>query len=125
MINYDDIKEQYKVYTIHDIEMIHIADFAKIANRSIQATRHLIEDGNKIRKMKAFRDRSRLMIPVLELFGFPFLQAGSSQHERLILHYRKDENGVYRKTVCTECSYGNMCEERKAIEGMEVPAGDD
>lgn len=126
MINYDDIREQYKVYTIHGVEMIHIADFAKIAHRSIQATRHLIEDGNKIRHMKAFRDRSRLMIPVLELLGFPFLQAGTSEYERAILHYRRDPvDGIYKKTLCKECSYGNKCEERRTIEETIVPPGDD
>ena len=49
--------EDCKVYTIRGIEMIHIAEFAQLTGRSIQSTRHLVEDGNKVRKLKFFRDR--------------------------------------------------------------------
>lgn len=114
-----------KVYTIHNIDMIHIAEFAKLTHRSIQSTRHLIEDGNVVRKMKFFRDRSRLMIPVTELYGYPLVQAGHSPGIRAIYHY-KMVDGSFKRTLCTECSYGaSPCELRKVADALVVPKGDD
>lgn len=112
-----------KVYTINGIEMIHIAEFANITHRTPQSTRNLIENGNVLRKLKAFRDRSRLMIPVLEIYGYPLVQAGHSDYNRVIYHY-KEENGTFVKTMCPTCSFGEMCEARKTAEELIVPEGD-
>ena len=114
-----------KVYTIYGIPMIHIAEFAKLTHRSIQSTRHLIEDGNVVRKMKFFRDRSRLMIPVTELYGYPLVQAGHSPGIRAIYHY-KEVGGSFERTLCTECSYSSLpCELRRTADTLHVPEGDD
>ena len=111
---------QTKVYSYQGIEMIHIAEFAKLTNRSIPSTRHLIEQGNSIRKMKFFRDRSRIMIPVAELTGYP-LKSGQS-----IFHYVKQADGSYKKEFCTTCSFSTeFCEARKVAEELVVPKGDD
>lgn len=112
-----------KIYTIHNIDMIHISEFAKITHRSIQSTRHLIEEGNVVRKMKFFRDRSRLMIPVAEISGYPLVQAGHSEYERAIYHYTLVD-GDYVRVLCPDCSYGNMCNNREYVEKLEVPEGD-
>ena len=92
------------------IEMIHIAEFANITHRSIQSTRHLVEDGNVIRKMKFFRDRSRIMIPAAELYGYPLVKAGHSEYERAIYHYKEvyheDGTCTFEKVLCKECSFG-------------------
>lgn len=112
-----------KIYTIHGIPMIHISEFSRITHRSIQSTRHLIEDGNVVRKMKFFRDRSRLMIPVAEIEGYPLVQAGHSEYERAIYHYNL-VNGDYIRTICPDCSYGNYCTAREVAEELEVPEGD-
>lgn len=113
-----------KVYTIQGIEMIHIAEFAAITHRAIQSTRHLIEDGNVVRKMKFFRDRSRLMIPVKEIFGYPLVKAGHSPGPRQIFHYAYDENGQLQKVFCPTCTFGDMCEARREAEELIVPEGD-
>lgn len=117
--------EDCKIYTIHGIEMIHIAEFAQLTGRSIQSTRHLIEDGNKIRKMKFFRDRSRLMIPVKELWGFPLIDAGYCSGPRNVYHYVKNEDGTISKELCQECSFGDhVCKARQEAESLIVPEGD-
>lgn len=113
-----------KTYTLKGIEMIHIAEFAEITHRSIQSTRHLIEDGNKVRKLKFFRDRSRLMIPVIEITGYPLIDPGYTDLQRNIYHYMPDENGDLVKTLCKECTFGNQCEARRTAEELVVPEGD-
>lgn len=113
-----------KIYTIHGIEMIHIAEFAEITHRSIQSTRHLIEDGNKVRKLKSFRDRSRLMIPIAEIQGYPLIDPGYTDLQRNIYHYMPDENGDLVKTLCKECTFGGFCEARQKADSLIVPGGD-
>lgn len=114
-----------KIYTIHGIEMIHIAEFTQLTGRSIPSTRHLIEDGNKIRKMKFFRDRSRLMIPVKELLGYPLIDAGYCSGPRNVYHYREQEDGTFAKELCQACTFGNEpCPERQMADNLVVPEGD-
>lgn len=112
-----------KVYTISGIDMIHISEFAHITHRSVQSTRHLIEDGNTIRKMKFFRDRSRLMIPVSEIEGYPLVQAGHSDGVRAIYHYQLVD-GKYERVLCKACSYEEPCDARTKADALIVPEGD-
>ena len=114
-----------KVYTISGVEVIHIAEFARITNRSIQSTRHLIYDHIGIRLMKHFRDRSRVMIPVAELYGFPLTDKGTvAAGVRNIYHY-KLVDGKFVKTLCEKCTFGTEpCPERKAADELVVPEGD-
>lgn len=113
------IKNEVGVIT-GGIELIHIGEFARLTHRSVQSTRHLIEDGNKIRKLKFYRDRSRLLIPTIELLGYPLVNAGHCEGERNIYHY--NERG--EKILCPECSYGDKCRNRKAADALIVPEGD-
>jgi hypothetical protein len=114
-----------RIYNLEGIDYIHISEFAELTNRSIQATRHLIADGNSVRKLKAFRDRSRLMIPVTELTGYPFTNQGASNPKE-IYHYVFNEDGktMYKK-LCEKCSYSqDVCEERAKADSVVVPEGD-
>lgn len=113
-----------KIYTLNGIAMIHIAEFAQLTGRSIQSTRHLIEDGNKIRKMKFFRDRSRLMIPLTELWGYPLIDAGFCSGPRNVYHYYNNDDGTVEKRLCQECSFGEGCSMRIAADTLVVPEGD-
>lgn len=116
--------EQCKVYSMNGIEMIHIAEFARITHRSIQSTRHLIYDHIGIRTMKFFRDRSRLMIPVAELYGFPLTDQGPAVGLRNIYHY-KLVDGQFQKVLCEKCTFSDrFCAERQAAEDLVVPEGD-
>lgn len=113
-----------KVYTMNGIEMIHIAEFARITHRSIQSTRNLIENHISIRKMKFFRDRSRLMIPVTELYGFPLTDKGPKVGLPNIYHYVL-KDGEFVKELCQTCTYGTeWCPERAKAEELIVPEGD-
>ena len=113
-----------KVYKLGDLEMVHIAEFANITHRTIQSTRVLIERGNTVRKLKYYRDRSRLMIPVKELYGFPLVQAGHSVGIRQIFHYAVVD-GEYQKVLCEKCTYTTeWCDARREAEELVVPEGD-
>lgn len=117
-----------KVYTLNNIAMIHIAEFASITHRSIQSTRALIEKGNVIRKLKFYRDRSRLMIPVTELYGYPLVKAGHSKGVRQVFHYqevtREDGTIDFEKVLCTACTYDMGCDLRHTADALIVPEGD-
>lgn len=114
-----------KVYTLNGIPMIHIAEFARITHRSIQSTRHLIYDHIGLRTMKFFRDRSRVMIPVAELHGFPLTDKGTvAAGVRNIYHY-KLVDGEYQKVLCEQCTFGTEpCDARRAADELDVPEGD-
>lgn len=54
-----------------------IQDFAEKTFRSISAIRHLMFDGNKLRKLKYVEDRpGKYYIPLEELTSFPFTCSG-------------------------------------------------
>lgn len=118
------------IYTHAGIPMIHISDFAYALNRSVTSTRNLIDKGNSIRKLKAFRDKSRLMIPYVELTGFPFVLAGPTGNGKQIFHYRvvkaegAEEGVMYQRYMCPECTYGNKCKERIEADALVCPKGD-
>lgn len=113
-----------KVYTIKGVDVIHIAEFARITGRSIRSARHLVEDHIAIRLMKFYRDRSRIMIPVKELYGFPLTDKGPAAGIRNIYHYRLVD-GKFQKVLCEQCTFGTeWCSERKAAEELVVPEGD-
>lgn len=140
-------------FKIGEYEYIHIQDFADITGRSKQAIRRLIEDGNSMRRMKSLRDKSRLLIPLLELAGFPFVKQGKQMSGRDIYHYfahdvktgeyipildaiaRCDkiikEGGEWESEItfvrelCVDCTFNNaQCLPRSLAEAMEVPQGD-
>lgn len=113
-----------KVYTLQGIPMIHIAEFARITGRSIRSTRHLVEDHVAMRLMKYYRDRSRIMIPIAELYGFPLTDKGPIVGLRNIYHY-KLVDGKFVKTLCEKCTFSDeWCDERRAAEELVMPEGD-
>ena len=120
--------EKAKIYTIHGVEMMHITEFTTLTHRSNQSTRHLIEGGNVIRKMKHIYDRSRIMIPVAEMFGYPLVKPGHSEYEQPIYHYgiveREDGTKDIDRVLCKECSFGTPCAARKFAEDLVLPPSD-
>lgn len=104
--------------------MIHISEFALALNRSVTSTRHLVEGGNVIRKLKTFRDRSRLMIAAAEIEGYPFTNGGRHSGNGSIYHYRKLEGERYERVFCPECTFANGCEARKRADAIVMPEGD-
>ena len=109
-----------KIYTYEGIDYIHISEFAQATNRSLQAARVLIEKGNCIRKLKAFRDGSRLMVPIKEMYGFPFTCKGQGTSKE-IFHYTEDGT----RYLCEVCSYtSEKCSVRSIADNLVVPEGD-
>lgn len=106
------------------LELIHIMEFADKTHRSVQSLRYLIEQGGQFRKLKSFRDRSRLYIPKTELLGFPFRSRGTKDGTSTIYHYHEDEDGKWKQYVCTECTFGMGCSLRKIADNTIVPEGD-
>ena len=100
------------VFTIKGIDYVHISDFAKATHRKVTSTRHLIEDGNVVRRLKALRVRSMLFIPVAEMRGYPFSK------DSKIYHY----NDAGERRLCEECTFTNEhCLERQKADWIEVP----
>ena len=112
------------IYTIHGIEMVHITEFAQALSRSVTSTRHLVEEGNTVRKLKAFRDRSRLMIPVTEIYGYPFIESGPGNN-RKIYHFRMIEGDRFEKYLGEKCTFSHGCEVRAIADTVDCPKGDD
>lgn len=117
-----------RVYELNGIPMIHIQGVSKLIGMSLQGLRHLIIEGNSIRKMKSYRDRSRLMIPIAEIEGYPFIERGRpvSSVGMVIYHYRYNkQTGSFERYPCQTCSYTNdFCSARQKAEDLVVPEGD-
>ena len=100
-----------------NIEYAYILDVVEEYGCSVQSLRYLIKEGNVVRKMKAIRDRGRILIPVKELQGFPFVRRGSALGSREIYHYDSEGN----KVLCTACSFTNkFCESRIIADSLNV-----
>ena len=99
-------------YTIDGHEYYTIQEFCSIIKREIPTVRHLLLDGNTVRKMHYIRDRSKIFIPVEELTGFPHVNSGRQSYGLDIYHF--DENG--NRFLCKQCTYNTeVCENaRKA-----------
>lgn len=88
-------------YVIDGHEYYSIQEFSSIIKREIPTVRHLLFDGNVVRKMHYIRDKSRIFIPVEELTGFPHVNSGRQSYGLDIYHYT--EQG--ERYLCKECTY--------------------
>lgn len=113
-----------RVFTIEGIDVIHITEYANLCHRTVTSTRHLLEDGNNIRRMKYFRDRSRLLIPVAEITGYPLTDSGPGNMDKIYHYMKNEETGEYERKLCTECTFGNKCKARQAADNLVMPIGD-
>lgn len=120
-------------YTINGIEYLHIQQFVDVIGRSQMSTRRLMDAGNSIRRLKYLRDGARVMIPIKELVGFPFVNQGKQLTGKDTYHYvpyqlqddgtfkkfegsvsealkltdldNTDSDIVWRREFCEECTY--------------------
>lgn len=129
------------VYNIEGIDYLHIQQFVDLIGRSQQSTRHLINEGNSVRRMKSRRDRSRILIPLAELAGYPFVNTGAQQTAKDIYHYVpykngkrvasyhdavQDEDVEWRRELCELCTYTvEHCIFRQVADAANIPKGDD
>lgn len=132
------------VYTINGEQYLHIQSFVDLIDRRQQSTRHLIYDGNSVRRLKATRDRSRILIPVKELIGYPFINQGKQLNGKDVYHYKpfnkeneevldidkalaesdtewRKSNIEWRRCFCELCTYTlEKCERRRDAEALVV-----
>lgn len=125
------MKQLYCVTVDNDgTKYIHISDASRLTGRSIQSFRHLLLEGNTVRRMKAIRDRSRILIPIAELKGFPFRTAFNYLNDDdddvtmkgpayNIYHYVETDD-VYTYAVCPKCSAGEECDCAKEARELNV-----
>ena len=75
-------------HVIDDVKYYTVKQFALITHRSEVNVRHLIHDGNRIRKLRCTHIIGKPMIPAIELCEFPFTLAGRNIYE--VYYYNKD-----------------------------------
>lgn len=85
------------------IEVVHIKEFCKCTGRSIQSMRYLCssEAHHSIRPMKHIYERSRLLIPMDEIRGYPFVRQGKRAE---IYHYVQSGDEKWVQKTCPECT---------------------
>lgn len=93
--------------TINGRDYLTVQDFAKITNRSVASVRQYMSLGNRIRKIKSMRLAGRALIPVTEVYTFPFTMSGRNTED--VYNYRLGEEGVYVIRAKGYCNAPNMC----------------
>jgi len=74
-----EILDNKVIYDIDGIKYLSANDFAKLLDRSRQSVDHLIRTGNRIRKLKVFRDgKNNIFVPLSEVTEFPFTLQGQN-----------------------------------------------
>lgn len=68
--------EGHETVTIEGQEYLGVGQIADLTNRTVETIYALISRGNRIRKMKSILFFSRRLVPVEELFEFPFVICG-------------------------------------------------
>lgn len=111
---------------INGMEMLTVAKFAKLVNRSESSIRRLMSYGNRYRKLKKITLDGKPFIPVMELQKYPFTFQGRTKKDEqgIVYHYEIDpdeESGIrvahtewYCGTAnpircdlnCPECKFG-------------------
>lgn len=100
------------IYTINGQQFYTIQEFCAKIQREIPTVRHLLFDGNVVRKMHYIRDRSKIFIPVEEYYGFPHVNSGKQYYGLDIYHY----NDKGERVLCKQCTYDTPCEAAKKAE---------
>ena len=130
------------IYNIDGIDFIHIQKFVELIDRSQMSTRRLINDGNTARRLKSMRDRCRVLIPITELVGYPFVNQGKQLAGQDIYHYVPydlndqkvdvstmeklraaimDDTIEWRREFCELCTYTlEHCPNRQRADAVEI-----
>lgn len=110
-------KELYIEYTVKNEQYVTISAASHILGRTVNSIRRLVLQGNSIRRMKALRDGSKFLIPVKEIYGFPFLAPGHNNTD-LIYHFDKETESF---VTCDVCSYTpEFCSYRFEAESLKI-----
>lgn len=83
---------------------ITIHEFAYRVKRTVPCIRNLIEHGNSVSTLPYRYSGKTIMIPVEQLYIFPFVEKGNHKNPS-IFHYTEGKG----LTVCPECTEGKRC----------------
>lgn len=99
------------------IPMVHISRFSAIVGLTIPTARNLIlrepvEQWDKRRPLKVFRDGSTIWVPLAEVTGYPFHKGDR------VYHFTEDGERV----LCEQCSFNTEpCDKNKQALDIELP----
>lgn len=99
------------------IPMVHISRFSAIVGLTIPTARNLIlresvEQWDKRRPLKVFRDGSTIWVPLAEVTGYPFHKGDR------VYHFTEDGERV----LCEQCSFNTEpCDKNKQAMDIELP----
>ena len=100
-IGQDATKDDNKMHYIKDDhEYIDIHEYANMTHRSVAAVRASIEQGNRVRKMRAIRVGSRYYVLSDEYHVFPYINKGKGIDR--VYHFGKDGELI----LCDQCTNG-------------------
>lgn len=86
------------IYTVDGTPCITIKNFSDLTKRSESSIRHLIIKGNIIRKLRTVYVGDKPLIPVEELYEFPFVKNGRpNEFGFLVTKYRHTDNGLIQE----------------------------
>lgn len=100
MTGQDVTGEEKLRYFKNGIEYVDIHEYAHMTHRTVAAVRASIEQGNRVRKMRAIRVGSRYYIPLDEYYIFPYINKGKGADR--VYHFDKDGE----LHLCEECTNG-------------------
>lgn len=96
----DVIKEGNLRYFKDGIEYVDIHEYAHMTQRTVAAVRASIEEGNRVRKMRAIRNGSRYYVRLDEYYVYPYINKGKGADR--VYHFNKD--GSF--SLCEVCTNG-------------------
>ena len=85
------------------IEYVDIHEYAHMAHMTVAAIRAAIEQGNRVRKLKAIRNGFRYYIPLSEFYIYPYINKGKGKDT--VKHFNLNGELV----ICEACTEGRIC----------------
>jgi hypothetical protein len=82
---------------INDCACITVKEFCELTNRSPDDIRWMINQGNKIRKLKSLKISGKNFIPIEELLEFPFAKNGRHSGGIRVERYYIEEGALKKK----------------------------
>ena len=82
-----------KTVQVDGIDYFFVSQFAKLTDYAASSIRALIYKGNSIRQLKHINLSDKPMIPVTELFEFPFVAKGPPSEDGVFVHRYVLEDG--------------------------------
>ena len=79
------------IHVVSGVKYITVRNFAQYTNRKEEQIRRLIRQGNSIRRLSAFKHHGFYLIPITELYEYPFVEPG--RYGATIKYHRYNRDG--------------------------------